>query len=93
MTEVTEAPEAPAVAEPVLIESGRYKLWQTPDGSPAVARATGICERCESCGCGEQQALLTMASMIQAAMANGISLGKITGTFSGMFRKGRNRAA
>jgi hypothetical protein len=55
MTEQVETVEAvePAPGEPA--ERGRYALYQQPDGSALIARASGICERCAGCGCGEQQ--------------------------------------
>lgn len=48
-----------------LIEGpGRYKVFQAPDGSWVVARATGICETCENCGCGEQAEPIVVPGMI-----------------------------
>lgn len=49
--------EAPAIDEaaPLLLERGRYALTQMPDGGWVITRARPICERCEACGCGEQQ--------------------------------------
>lgn len=79
MTEVNGS--APTVEGLVLVESGRYKLWQEPNGYPAIARATGLCERCQSCGCGDQQPLVTMAGMMQMALQNGFSLGSLKGMF------------
>lgn len=33
-------------------ERGRYAVNLHPDGSIAITRATGICDTCQSCGCG-----------------------------------------
>lgn len=41
-------------AEPQVLAHGRFKLSQTPAGDLVAAAATGICDRCQSCGCGEQ---------------------------------------
>ena len=38
MSAETEAP-----AQPELLEAGRYKAFQAPDGSWVLARATGTC--------------------------------------------------
>jgi len=43
-----ETPETPPG------ERGRYAMYSPPDGSLVVARATGLCESCTSCGCGQQ---------------------------------------
>jgi len=42
------------VAEPVLLERGRYALTEMPDGSWVIRRAGPLCETCEACGCGDQ---------------------------------------
>ena len=39
---------------PEVLAHGRFKLSQTPGGDLVAAAATGICERCRECGCGEQ---------------------------------------
>lgn len=39
--------------EPEAVERGRYVLYEAPAGL-VLARAVGTCERCQSCGCGEQ---------------------------------------
>ena len=44
MTEETPAPEPS--------ERGRYAVYDTPDGGLLIARTSGICERCQECGCG-----------------------------------------
>jgi hypothetical protein len=55
MTEVQAGIPAETVpAEPQ--ERGRYAVYGQADGGLLIARATGLCERCQSCGCGEQAA-------------------------------------
>lgn len=76
-TPTTEGPaEAPA---PEVIEGpGRYIVRRGPDGGWVVGRATGICERCVSCGCGEQAELIQVpALVIQLATSQG--KGKVLG--------------
>jgi hypothetical protein len=36
-------------------ERGRYFAYRTGPQSMLIARATGLCDRCANCGCGEQQ--------------------------------------
>ncbi len=57
MTESVQAQEQQHEQEnvPEPVERGRYALYAGPDGSAMIARASGICERCANCGCGEQQ--------------------------------------
>jgi hypothetical protein len=77
--------EAPATDEPqpVLFQRGRYGLAEMPDGSWQVLRATPICERCESCGCGEQQQMIPVPAMFvpfltgQATMTPGGAMSMI----------------
>jgi hypothetical protein len=40
--------------EPAVVEHGRYRMFESPDGL-VLARAAGTCDRCRDCGCGEQQ--------------------------------------
>jgi hypothetical protein len=42
---------AEQLAAPVVIESGRYALFEAPSGL-MLARAIETCERCRGCGCG-----------------------------------------
>ena len=37
-----------------MIEYGRYRMFESPDGGLVVARAAGICQTCQHCGCGTQ---------------------------------------
>jgi len=49
-------PPAPAPAETFeVLERARHALLLMPDGSGLLYRAGPLCERCETCGCGEQQ--------------------------------------
>ena len=41
-------------AEPVVLEYGRYRMFQAPDGGLVIARAVHTCDTCQSCGCGTQ---------------------------------------
>lgn len=47
-----------------VLEHGRYRLWKTPDGGWLLARAAFTCDRCQSCGCGEQQDHVTVPGMM-----------------------------
>jgi hypothetical protein len=75
--------EAPPEVEPLLLERGRYALTQMPDGGWVITRARPICERCEECGCGEQQDGIPVPSMFvpfltgQAQMTPGGAMGMI----------------
>lgn len=40
--------------EPATVEHGRFRLFEAPDGL-VLARAVNTCDRCQNCGCGEQQ--------------------------------------
>lgn len=47
--------DTPDNSQPQLIEGpGRYAVYEAPDGDWVLARATGLCETCRGCGCGEQ---------------------------------------
>jgi hypothetical protein len=48
---------APAAAG--IVEYGRYRVFETDDGL-IIARATDTCEDCQTCGCGDQQPVLTV---------------------------------
>ena len=39
---------------PDPMEHGRYAVFPQDNGF-VIARATGLCETCQSCGCGDQQ--------------------------------------
>lgn len=48
--EMRTAPEAPEASE-----RGRYAVHAMPDGGLLISRAGPLCDRCQSCGCGEQR--------------------------------------
>lgn len=70
------AAQAPADGDgPAVIEGGRYKVFQAPDGGWVIARAVDTCERCRECGCGDQAEPVQIPAMvIQLARAQGAGL-------------------
>lgn len=76
LAELAEAAAAAArTGEPVILESGRYRVFQAPDGGWAIARAVNTCERCSGCGCGDQaDPILLPAMVIRLATMQGGSL-------------------
>lgn len=73
-------------ARPPVIEGpGRYVVYLAPDGGWVVARALGICETCEGCGCGEQADPIQIPAMvIRMAQAQGKGLlGKLKAATGG----------
>jgi hypothetical protein len=54
--------QAEAETAPALLERARHAITGMPDGSWVITRAGPLCERCESCGCGEQQEPITVPS-------------------------------
>ena len=52
--------------EPIVLEFGRYRLFETPDGGWLLRRAVSICDRCQGCGCGEQSEPVVIPGMIVA---------------------------
>lgn len=91
MTDIQEVPagmvQLPAGSE--LLERGRYAIYQTPDGAWSILRASGICETCQGCGCGEQHEAIPVPAMMvpfitgQAEITKGGMLGMIKGLFNG----------
>ena len=69
---------AEAVTPPVLEGPGRYVVYESPDGGWVVARAVGICERCEGCGCGEQAEPIAIPGMV-VTLARRQGKGKLLG--------------
>lgn len=67
-------------------ERGRYAIFVAPDGSIVIPRATGLCESCATCGCGEQQQELRIPAAL-AAMARAAADGKIRLPGIGQLRK------
>lgn len=70
---------ADVAAEPEVLAHGRFKLWSTPAGDLVAAAATGICDRCQSCGCGEQAEPRTIPAMVVKLLKNGKLLKGLTG--------------
>jgi len=56
-------------------ERGRYALFVTPEG-PVIARATGLCDTCQGCGCGQQQEPISMtpAGVMKLIKQHGIKM-------------------
>jgi hypothetical protein len=64
-----------AAAAPGVIEFGRYRVFQAPDGGWVIARAVNICDRCQECGCGDQAEPVQIPAMvIQLARSGGTGL-------------------
>jgi hypothetical protein len=61
-------------AEPA--ERGRYAVYQENGGPPVLARATGLCETCTACGCGDQQepVELSPGGLMKVLSRNGVKL-------------------
>jgi hypothetical protein len=41
-------------------ERGRYAVHESGDGGMVIARAAPLCEKCQACGCGDQQTPITI---------------------------------
>jgi hypothetical protein len=62
--------------QPEPSERGRYAIFEQDDGGLVIPRSAPLCDRCANCGCGEQQAPLTVPGAIvkmakMAAEGNG----------------------
>jgi hypothetical protein len=77
------AQEQDTAAGPVTLEAGRYRLAQSPDGGMVLGRATGLCETCSTCGCGEQAAPVHIPAMVMQ-MAKGGVLSRVLGRIGGI---------
>lgn len=45
------------------LERGRYAIFPHPsDRGILIVRATGTCERCQNCGCGDQQEVIDLSA-------------------------------
>lgn len=68
--------QAPEPAEgPKVLEYGRYRVFEAPDGGWVVARAVDTCETCQACGCGDQAEVINVPAMvIRMARAQGPGL-------------------
>jgi hypothetical protein len=69
--------EVQAPSEPTVLEFGRYRVFESPDGGWVIARAAATCDRCQSCGCGEQVDPIQVPAMVIAMAKQGGGLGKI----------------
>ena len=76
-----DAEDAAAVeAGPEPVEHARHAVFNTPDGGMVIARAGPLCERCASCGCGEQAdpiVIPPVAVTAWRAMQNGDRVGAL----------------
>jgi hypothetical protein len=68
-SELADAGQAPG-----LIVRGRYALVDLPDGRMQLPWSSGPCDRCASCGCGEQ-----MDPFILPAAVAGLIRAKLNG--------------
>lgn len=85
----TQAHDAQAPPEP--LERGRYAVYGTPDGGLVITRASGICQRCQDCGCGDKQEPIGPIPGSLIAMAKAAAAGKmkIPQAMKAMMRGGR----
>ena len=63
--------------EPQVLEHGRYRVFESPDGSWILARAVDTCERCQGCGCGDQADPIHVPAMVIAMARQGGGMGRI----------------
>lgn len=80
--------ETPAVEE---TERGRYLTVRTSPQSLLIHRATGLCERCANCGCGDQQEPIDLSpgGIMRLMSTGGFKLPSPT-EMLGMARQARN---
>ena len=60
-------------------ERGRYAVYDDGTGGLVIARASGICDTCAGCGCGEQADPITVPAMLVALAKNAAAGGKMPG--------------
>jgi len=77
----------PGDRPPVIEGPGRYVVFEAPDGGWVVARAVGICETCQRCGCGEQADPIQVPGMV-VKLAQSQGNGKLLGRLKGMTGRG-----
>ena len=66
------------VSAPEPVERGRYAALAHPSGKGLlIYRATGTCQRCQDCGCGDQQEVIDLSAAGVMAMAG--RMGKLKG--------------
>jgi hypothetical protein len=66
---VTDQPEA--------VERGRYAAFPQPDGAQGlmIYRATGLCQTCRDCQCGDQQEPIDLS--VKGMLSMRAQLGKL----------------
>jgi len=75
-------------AEPAVLEFGRYRVFESPDGSWVLARARDTCDRCQGCGCGEQADAVHVPAMFVAMAKQGGGIGQLKAKLKGMVGRG-----
>jgi hypothetical protein len=62
-------------------ERGRYALYPHPGGQGwMISRATGTCDRCTTCGCGDQQEVIDLSpGGVAGLIKRARGLGKMKG--------------
>lgn len=87
MSTPSETPANSQPPEPPVIEGpGRYKVYEAPDGGWVVARAVGICQTCQDCGCGEQAEPVQVPGMV-VALARQQGKGRLLGALKAATRR------
>ena len=74
---MTEHQVQDRAASPEPVERGRYAVYPTPDGGLLIARVSGICATCESCGCGQHEEPVGPIPGTLIAMAKAAAAGKM----------------
>ena len=80
--------ETQVSTEPDVLEYGRYRVFETPDGGWVIARAAATCDRCQSCGCGEQADPISVPGMIVAMAKQGGGMGRLKAGLKGLTGRG-----
>jgi len=80
--------EAEVETGPVVLEFGRYRVFESPDGGWVIARAAATCERCQGCGCGEQIDPIQVPAMIIAMAKPGGGLSRAKAVLRGVTGRG-----
>jgi hypothetical protein len=63
-------PEDAAADPPEPSERGRYAVYPHPSApGMLIYRATGTCQTCQACGCGDQQEVIDLSPAGVMAMA------------------------
>lgn len=75
MTEQATAPDTAQAPEP--LERGRYAVYGMPDGGLLISRTSGICQRCQDCGCGQRREPIGPISGGVISMAKAAAAGKM----------------